>query len=304
MIEDYIKYLGDIPEFLNKYLELDILVRLKRVGYFCGMDYASNDVYKFPEYISRFDHSLTTALLTWRFSHDKKSTVAALFHDIATPVFSHVIDYMNKDYLNQESTEEKTKEILSKSEKLKGLLREDDLKLEDIEDFKKYAIVDNKRPKLCSDRLDGIILTSYGWTHELKIDDALKIIDDIRVYKNSDNELELGFKSKKIANLVVKLNDNINLECHTNYDNYMMDLLATITKMTINNNVISYDDLYILDEEEVIKIFRDYALKNIDFNNLLNNFFTIKLNDIPSINLPDLKNRLLNPLVEGKRFNE
>ena len=109
------QYIGDIPEFLIKYLDLDILVRLKDIGYFCGMDYASKDIYNFALKISRFDHSLSTALITWRYTKDKKATIAALFHDIATPIFSHVIDYMNEDFLEQESTEVKTLDILSSS---------------------------------------------------------------------------------------------------------------------------------------------------------------------------------------------
>ena len=52
-----------IPEFLQKYLTVPSLVRLKDIGYFCGMDYASKDVYNFKEQISRYDHSLTVALL-------------------------------------------------------------------------------------------------------------------------------------------------------------------------------------------------------------------------------------------------
>ena len=60
-----------IPEFLLKYLEIPSLVRLKKVGYFCGMDYASKDVYNFREYISRYDHSLSVALLTYKLTKDK-----------------------------------------------------------------------------------------------------------------------------------------------------------------------------------------------------------------------------------------
>ena len=37
------------------------------------------------------------------------ATVAALLHDIATPVFAHVIDFLNNDYEKQESTEAETK---------------------------------------------------------------------------------------------------------------------------------------------------------------------------------------------------
>lgn len=51
---------------------------------------------------------MTVALLTYKLTNDKVATLAGLFHDIATPCFSHVIDYMNGDYENQESTEEYT----------------------------------------------------------------------------------------------------------------------------------------------------------------------------------------------------
>ena len=58
MYNYYITLLGypNIPEFLNKYLTLSSLNRLKEVGYFCGMDYASSNIYNFKEYIneSRF----------------------------------------------------------------------------------------------------------------------------------------------------------------------------------------------------------------------------------------------------------
>lgn len=101
-----------IPPFLEKYLNVPSLIRLKNISYLCGMDYASKDIYDFKENISRYDHSLTVALLTWKFTNDKLSTLAGLFHDIATPCFSHTIDYMNKDYETQESTEEYTEEII------------------------------------------------------------------------------------------------------------------------------------------------------------------------------------------------
>ena len=47
--EHYLNELGysNIPEFLIKYLETPSLLRLKKVGYFCGMDYASKNIYNF-----------------------------------------------------------------------------------------------------------------------------------------------------------------------------------------------------------------------------------------------------------------
>ena len=52
-MNDYLTYkeaLGDTPEFLKKYLELDIVKRLKGISLLCGMDYASKYAYDFKLY--------------------------------------------------------------------------------------------------------------------------------------------------------------------------------------------------------------------------------------------------------------
>ena len=148
-MEDYLayqKYICSVPDFLKKYLELDILKRLEDISVLCGMDYASKHIYDFEFYMSRFNHSLNVALITWRLTYDKTQTLAALFHDISTPVFSHVIDYMNGDYIKQESTEHKTEEVLRSCRQLFEYLKEDCVYIENIVDFKKYSVVDLPRP--------------------------------------------------------------------------------------------------------------------------------------------------------------
>lgn len=301
-IQEYINLLGPIPKFLEKYLSLRILTRLKKVGYFCGMDYASPDIYLFEYKISRFEHSLTTALITWKFTKSKRQTLAALFHDVSTPCFSHVIDYMNKDYENQESTEEKTESILRNCKRLKALLKEDNLNLEDVLDFKNYTIVDNHRPKLCADRIDGIILTSLGWTKTLKMSEALNIFSGLKVMINEDNEKEIGVTSPELANRLCDLNREIDIVCHSNEDNYMMELLAEITKYAIDKGYITYDNLYEYNEEKLMKLLcssDDTALKI-----MINLFKTVKIDEISIKELPTLKRRYINPLVNGKRFIE
>ena len=94
LLQYYLEQLNykNMPLFLRKYFDCPSLNRLMKVGYFCGMDYASKNIYNFKEKITRYDHSLTVALLTWKCTKDKKEALAGLFHDIATPCFSHVID--------------------------------------------------------------------------------------------------------------------------------------------------------------------------------------------------------------------
>ncbi len=298
----YLKELGidDLPEFLIPYLSTPSLQRLKKIGYFCGMDYASKNIYSFREYISRYDHSLSVALLTYKLSKNKKATIAALFHDIATPCFSHVIDYMNEDYEKQESTEEYTEYILKKDSYFLKCIEKDNIKLEEVVNFKNYSIVDNDRPKLCADRLDGIILTSIGWTKSITKEDIKEILNDITVYSNEDNEQEIGFKSYDIASKVVQESDMINNYCHSNEDNYMMKLLAHMTKFAIDYKYITYKDLYFLTEEEVLKIFKDS--NNSMLSTYLHIFFNIKKEDIPEIAIANLKSREINPLVNNQRY--
>ena len=288
------------PAFLDKYLDCPSIKRLKNIGYFCGMDYASKSIYDFGEYISRFDHSLDVALLTYKYTKDKKATLAGLFHDIATPCFSHVIDYMNKDYANQESTEELTEIIIKSDKKLLNNLKEDNIDVDDVINFKKYSIVDNNRPKLCADRLDGVILTGLFWTKNINLNDINDILNHLIVLKNEENELELGFDNYLVANKVSDVSDKIDEYCHSNEDNYMMELLAYLTKYALDNNYINYEDLYILDENNVHNIFN--KIKDIEFLNNYDLFKNIKIEDVPIQEMPYVKKRDLNLLVNGKRL--
>ncbi len=297
----YLKLLNyqKMPKFLKKYLNCPSLSRLKNVGYFCGMDYASKNIYNFKEKISRFDHSLTVALLVYKFTKNKKMTLAGLFHDVGTPCFSHVIDYMNKDYATQESTEEFTEKIIRSDKYVLKCLKKDKINVDDIIDFKKYTIVDNKRPKLCADRIDGVIMTGSFWAKNITMNDIKLIVKNLAVFQNENKELELGFKDKEIALKVVKVSEEIDFICHSNEDNYMMQLLADMTKFAIDHKYLSYEDLFYYNEEKLFNIYENIDDKN--FQDDFNKFKNIRLEDIPQIELPFIKTRDLNPLFMGKR---
>ena len=289
-----------MPKFLEKYLKCPSLVRLKKVCYFCGMDYASKNIYDFREYITRYDHSLSVALLTYKLTKSKKATLAGLFHDIATPCFSHVIDYMNGDYATQESTEEYTEKILKNDRYLNKCLKKDKIKIEDISNFKKYTIVDNSRPKLCADRLDGIILTSISWTKNITLEEIKMIINNICVLQNESMEKEIGFKSVDVAKRVIILSEIIDQYCHSDEDNYMMQLLSKITKYAIDKKFFTYDDLYFYDEEYIINIFE--KIKDADFVEGFMKFKNITRNEIEKEDIPFIKKRNISPLVNGLRI--
>ena len=81
-------------------------------------------------------------------------TLSGLFHDIATPVFKHCVDFLNGDYMSQESTEDLTTDIIRNSKEIMELLKRDNIDLSEVDNYHLYPIADNDTPKLSSDRLE------------------------------------------------------------------------------------------------------------------------------------------------------
>ena len=301
MLDFYQRKLKQLSDhsFLEGFLKDPLLKRLRSVGYFCGMDYASKDIYNFSEYISRYDHSLNVALLTYYLTKDKTMSLAGLYHDIATPCFSHVIDYMNKDYLRQESTEEYTKDILEKDNYLYSKLKESSISLEDVINFKQYSVVDNERPKLCADRLDAVVLNSIGWIKNITKEDINNIVDDIYLETNEESEREIAFKTLSVGERVKKLNNDINIAMHSLDDIFMMQLLADIVKEAISIGALNYEDLYTKTEVEIFN--KLSVVDNKSIRERLSLFYNIRKPDIKDSNI-QVKDRSLSPLVRKKRI--
>lgn len=125
----------EIPEFLEEYIDTPEMQKQAGISVTCGTIYSK--MYNRFWY-SSLDHSVGVALIIWHFTKDKKQTISGLFHDIATPVFKHVVDFMNGDYEKQESTEEKTCDIISDSKEIMKLLNRDNIKVEEVSDYHMY----------------------------------------------------------------------------------------------------------------------------------------------------------------------
>lgn len=126
----------DIPEFLEEYIDTPEMQKQAGISVSCGTIYSK--MYNNRMWYSSLDHSIGVALIVWHFTKNKKQTISGLFHDIATPVFKHCIDFMNGDYEKQESTEELTYEIISNSKEIMELLDRDKIKVEEVSDYHMY----------------------------------------------------------------------------------------------------------------------------------------------------------------------
>ena len=136
-IKQYLTVLSpEFPEWLLEYIYTPEMLRLDGIGMSCGTLYTK--IYNDEYFYSSLTHSVAVALIIWNFTHDKKQTLAGLFHDIATPTFKHCIDFMNGDYITQESTEDRTRTIIENSTEIMELLKRDGITIEEVEDYKIY----------------------------------------------------------------------------------------------------------------------------------------------------------------------
>jgi hypothetical protein len=138
----------NFPEWLNEYIETDAMQKQQYISVTCGKVYSN--LFDIGDYNS-LDHSIGVALIVWHFTHDKAQTLSGLFHDIATPVFKHCVDFLNGDWMMQDSTEDLTKEIIKSSDEIMRLLNRDNIKLEDVCDYHMYPTADNDTPRLSAD---------------------------------------------------------------------------------------------------------------------------------------------------------
>lgn len=193
----------DFPEWLQEYIETPVLQRQKHISITCGTIYS--DLFKNQRFYSSLDHAVGVALVVWHFTHDKKQTLSGLFHDIATPIFKHCVDFMNGDHLMQESTEDLTTEVIAGSPEIGRLLKRDGILISEVDNYHLYPIADNNTPKLSADRLEyslANMLFAYGVADLTEI---REMYADIVVQSDENGVKELGFQTKKIARKFVKL---------------------------------------------------------------------------------------------------
>ena len=307
-IKNYFEVLVDeIPYFLYEYINTPELQRIGKIGMNCGTDYTKIFNNKF--FYSRLDHSIGVALIIWNFTKDKKQTLAGLFHDIATPCFSHCIDFLHKDYKNQEVTEADTRKIIEESQEIQSLLKKDNILIDEVCDYKIYPIADNDTPRLSADRLEYTLSSGLSFTKEWNVYDIKEMYSNLTILSNEDNITELGFNDKEIAEKFVNGASKMWMVFQGNKDKLVMQFIADSIKIAIDKNVIKEVDLYKYSEAEIID-----KILNCKEDKLSNNFrnFMESTDICEGLNPPkdnyyigfDVKKRYINPLVKGVRLTD
>lgn len=295
----------DFPEFLNDYIETPEMQKLDGVNQICGAYWRKENIYE--NMYSVLNHSVGVALIIWNFTHDKKQTLAGLFHDIASPAFKHCIDFLNGDAEKQESTEEPTLEIIRNSKEIMSLLERDNIKIEEIYDYKIYPIADNDTPMLSADRLEYTFMNGVYYKSVWNLDEIEEIYNDICVTQNEYGDLELGFKSVSMAEKFIDGASRLWPLWVRSEDTITMYFFADIIKKMYDNNYISKDDLYNFSEKQIINLIKDCEDKEIStvFKKFMDCNKFVECEEYKKDKFcvdRKVKRRYINPIAKGRRI--
>lgn len=237
-------YSPAIPPFITEAMESPEIQRLQNVGMNCGCEYTSFPLFQhIHEPYSRFDHSVGVALLVWRFTGDIRQTLSGLFHDIATPCFAHVLDFMLGDNMTQEATEDGTRTMIDQSASIQEILRKHGLSTDDVADYHRYPIADNDSPCLSADRLEYTLgnLVNYQL---ITRDRAKWMLSALDVLQNEKGWEELGFVSKEEAVAFANGAMDMGRIYVSEPDRFSMQMLAELLLRARDAGIITMKDLW------------------------------------------------------------
>lgn len=305
-IKKYYKILSeDFPEFLNDYIYTYEMQKLDGINQICGGYWRKENIYE--DMYSVLVHSVGVALIIWNFTHDKKQTIAGLLHDISSPAFKHCIDFLNGDVEKQESTEEKTLDVIKNSKEIMNLLERDNIKLEEISDYKMYPIADNETPKLSADRLEYTFMNGIYYKKVWDLSTIKEIYEDIEIIQNENNVPELGFKTIECAEKFIDGASKLWPLWVRAEDTITMYFFADIIEKMYNQKYITKDDLYRLSEQEIINLMKNCENKEISelFKKFMNTNSFIDCEEYREDKFcvsRKIKRRYINPLTNNGRI--
>ena len=291
-----------VPYVVSEAMDSPAMKRIAGVDMNCGMAYTSFPLFCSGEPYTRAEHCRNVSLLTYHFTQDITQALAGLFHDISTPVFSHVVDFVNGDYLTQESTEEKTAFMIQNDPVIQKLLENEHILFADVADYHRYPIADNDMPKLSCDRLEYTIGNAVNYRF-ISPQKARAFLDDLCIIQNAFREPELAFQSDLTA---VEFAWTA-LRCGKVYsgreDRYSMERLARLLKDAIINRILDESDLYTT-EAAVIRKLKQSSL-SAEWTAFTNLSEVVETSDPNEGICVDAKRRYIDPLsVSGKRASE
>ncbi len=206
--------------------------------------------------VTRYEHSIGTWYLSHTYNRPIEEQVASLLHDIPHTAFSHVIDFVVDDPL-QEYHDKFTKTIILQSE-IPSICKKHGLKIEKVLQKENFPLLDNKLPEVSVDRWDYFMRDGYTF--------GLIPKEIIQLFLSSIKEKgeRFYFDDLRIASVFAILFLNCSRLMWldpTSHGSFF--LLAEAMKHAVKKHILTEDDFFQTDDVLMQKM-RDAKDKKID----------------------------------------
>ena len=204
---------------------------------------------------NRYEHSVGVYYLLKKFGANKEECLAGLLHDLSHGPFSHVLDLVFKDDGNEEYTDGILLERISNSN-IGKILRKNNYSLENIANNKSHTLLDKKLPDIAADRIDYAIRDPFGMDTAL----SKRVLSSL-IIKNG----EFVFNNSFIANLFSRQYYVLSNELWSSvFWTVNHKILADAIKLIIDRGYVKKKELFLKNDEQIIKIIEKNKDKKID----------------------------------------
>lgn len=298
---------GKVDEKNPAILELiksDTMQRLKYI------DQSGPNAYfiaNFPKY-SRYDHSIGVYALLKKYNLSSREQIAGLLHDASHTVFSHIADIVFQSGQNRtESYQDNIHDWYLKSMHVDNILQKYNLEISDISPKNpEFLGLEQPYPDMNADRIEYNLHTALI-LGDLNNQEVNEILESLQFKKNKWYFTNIN-NAKKFAKLSTYYTTSF---WSSGRNCAIYAVTSAIIKYSINNNIITKNDMHFGKDEEVVAKINNSTdptiialckiLQNIDAH-----FTTNSKNDI-HVFVP-VKMRGIDPLVlkngELRRLSE
>lgn len=244
------------------------------------------DRYFFVSGYSRYEHSLGVMILLHRLGASREEQIAGLLHDVSHTAFSHIVDWLVGNRMTENYQDDDLIPYIARSG-LSEILREYEFNHEDLKVFSKYTLLEQELPLLCADRVDYALRqfppaeVSFCFEHLINHKGLI-------CFDNQD-------VAKMFAQRYLNLQENVwsSFEATSRWE-----ILAEILRYALQRNYVSFEDLWLEDEEVIEKLLATKNKKIILGFDLLANR---SLEHLPRSKVSKTKKfRWVDPLVLGE----
>jgi len=215
---------------LVELVESKAVQRLKGIAQF-GVP----DIWYHKKGFFRFEHDVGVAILLAKLGATTEEQIAGLLHDVSHTAFSHVVDYVIGNVIDENFQDKILFDVISSDRQIPLILEKYGFDIKNFETMDRFTLLERPEPELCADRVDYAL-------RELAIDGETEFV---RPCVNSIIAVDgkMCFNSKDMAKIFgVKF-----LDLHKNHwagweavSRYYF--LAEALKEALKDNLITFDD--------------------------------------------------------------